>query len=99
MPREDGTPTTAERGYGAAHRRERQAAARLVAYGLAFCSRCGSWIQPGTAWDLDHTDDRLGYAGPAHASCNRRAGQAKTARILRRRRAWSRAAGNASRRW
>jgi hypothetical protein len=26
--------------------------------------------------DLDHTEDRAAYRGLAHASCNRRAGQA-----------------------
>jgi hypothetical protein len=30
---------------------------------------------PGQALDLDHTDDRAGWLGMSHATCNRRAGQ------------------------
>jgi hypothetical protein len=30
---------------------------------------------PGQALDLDHRDDRAGYLGMSHATCNRRAGQ------------------------
>jgi len=41
------------------------------------CSRCGYPVHPADTWDLDHTDDRTGYLGPAHAHCNRAAGADK----------------------
>jgi hypothetical protein len=44
---------------------------------LTACTRCGRQIEPGQLWDLDHTDDRSGYLGPAHRSCNRSAGAVK----------------------
>jgi len=68
---------TTARGYGASHVRERKRWAVIVSRGQAICSRCHRTILPGTAWDLDHTDDRTGYSGPAHRYCNRRAGAAK----------------------
>ena len=46
------------------------------AYGKA-CTRCGLIMYPGQALDLDHTDNRDGYLGFAHRSCNRRAGARK----------------------
>jgi hypothetical protein len=62
---------TVARGYGGGHQALRRRLAPLVAAGLAACSRCGEWIAPDEAWDLDHADDRLGYLGPAHVRCNR----------------------------
>lgn len=47
------------------------------------CPRCGWPMWPSQQLDLDHTDDRSGYLGLSHRSCNRRAGQAITASILR----------------
>ena len=45
--------------------------------GTVACVRCGRLIDPRVdAWDRDHTDDRQGYPGPAHARCNRSAGAA-----------------------
>jgi hypothetical protein len=72
----------AQRGYGAAHRRLRALWAPVVAAGGVVCSRpeCpypGRLIVPGQAWDLDHTEDRGAYLGPAHQLCNRRAGAIK----------------------
>jgi hypothetical protein len=68
----------------AAHKALRKAWARTVAMGGVRCARAddcpypGGLIQPGQAWDLDHTDDRSGYLGPSHRSCNRRAAAQKT---------------------
>lgn len=63
---------TAARGYGTEHQKLR---AKLLptAYGQP-CSRCGMTMHRGQPLDLDHTDDRDGYQGFAHRSCNRRAG-------------------------
>jgi hypothetical protein len=41
------------------------------------CQRCHQPIRAGELWELDHTDDRTGYLGASHRSCNRRAGAAK----------------------
>jgi hypothetical protein len=71
------------RGYGAEHQRIRRALQRLVAAGCAVCTRCSKTIALGEDWDLDHTDDRRGYRGAAHSSCNRRAGALKQAAARR----------------
>jgi hypothetical protein len=62
---------TKARGYGGKHQELRKAWVRIVGAGEAWCSRCGKWIDPESAWDLDHEDDRNGYRGPAHRACNR----------------------------
>jgi hypothetical protein len=67
-------PGTTARGYGAEHQRERDRWRVVVERGDAVCVRCSTWIVPGSSWDLDHTDERDGYLGAAHASCNRSAG-------------------------
>jgi hypothetical protein len=64
-------PSASQRGYGAAHQAARKRLAQLVASGLAMCARCGVPIAAGAEFDLDHTDDRAGYLGPSHVSCNR----------------------------
>jgi hypothetical protein len=65
---------TTQRGYGHRHQMMRRKYASLVASGRASCSRCGEPIEPGTPWDLDHSDyDRTRYLGPSHSSCNRAA--------------------------
>lgn len=66
--------TARQRGYDTAHQRERTRLAPLVATGGYPCTRCHTTITPGTPWDLGHTDDRTGWTGPEHASCNRQAG-------------------------
>lgn len=66
--------STAARGYGTAHRRERARWVKRVDAGLVDCARCGQPIEPGRPWDLGHNDDRTGWTGPEHRICNRRVG-------------------------
>jgi hypothetical protein len=66
---------TKARGYGARHKRLREMYVRQVAAGIANCARGGCAIDPWDPWDLDHTDDRSGYQGPAHRACNRATAQ------------------------
>lgn len=68
--------SSTQRGYGYQHQLLRRALLPY-AYGRP-CPRCGDIMQPGQRLDLDHNDDRTGYRGMAHASCNRRAGADKT---------------------
>ena len=75
--------TTTTRGYGYAHRKARAHWQRIITQGGATCARCGEWITPGSDWHLDHTDDRQGYLGPSHATCNTADGARKTNRIRR----------------
>jgi hypothetical protein len=72
--------TTSQRGYGSAHAAVRARVASQVASATARCTRCGAAIGKHDAWDLDHRDDRRGWLGPAHASCNRSAGALKNRR-------------------
>ncbi len=44
------------------------------------CRMPTRWIQPGTPWDLGHTDDRTTYHGPEHRVCNQLAGAIKGGR-------------------
>lgn len=69
--------STAARGYGSEHAKARKAWAAVVSAGQAVCTRCQRPVLPGMLWDLDHLDDRSGYAGAAHRACNRRAGAVK----------------------
>lgn len=63
--------TREQRGYGQAHRNQRQAIAPQVATGTVRCARCNDYIQPGQDWHLDHDDnDRTKYIGPSHKHCN-----------------------------
>jgi hypothetical protein len=70
--------------YGGTHAATRRAVARY-AVGSA-CVRCGGPILEGEPWDLDHSDDRTGYLGPAHRRCNRAAGGRKGNALRRQRR-------------
>jgi hypothetical protein len=69
--------STSARGYGWRHQQVKKRVGLLVASGAAFCTRCGEPIDPLDPWDLDHSDDRSRWVGPAHRSCNRSAGAAK----------------------
>ena len=73
---------TTSRGYGTEHQRLRKAALadlamRTTAGVTTTCPHCGRPMHVGMALDLDHTDDRRGYRGLAHRSCNRSAGGKK----------------------
>lgn len=72
--------TTKERGYGAEHQRERKKWRAIVDAGRAYCCLCGAWLEPGSAFDLDHTPDRTGYRGAACPSCNRSDGAKRSRR-------------------
>jgi hypothetical protein len=58
-------------GPGTRHQAERKKWIPVIDAGNALCARCGRPIVTGTPWDLDHSDDRGGYLGPAHRACNR----------------------------
>lgn len=66
--------TTTERGYGSDHQQLRE---QLLpgAYGQP-CPKCGELMHEWQPLDLGHTDDRAGYTGMEHASCNRGHGAA-----------------------
>lgn len=70
-----------QRGYDGAHDRERARWVPKVNAGLVDCARCGGPIEPGRPWDLGHTDDRSGWSGPEHVTCNRKAGGANGALV------------------
>ena len=78
--------------YGGDHKRLRRMLAPLVATGTVRCTwpGCGRLILPGEAWDLGHADGTSGvYAGPQHASCNRKtAGRTSTDSYRRTSRRW-----------
>lgn len=76
--------STVSRGYGHTHRHLRTAALEdLRRHDGWPCHHCTKpmWWACRAQLDLDHTDDRHGYRGLAHSTCNRRAGQAKAMRI------------------
>lgn len=85
------TPSTepaSARGYGRAHRQLREQWRRKIKAGACPpCSRCGRPIFPSEAFHLDHEENREGWRGPAHSSCNVKAGAKKGNRIAARRKA------------
>lgn len=70
-----------QRGYDRRHDLERRRWAPKVDAGLVNCARCHQPLEPGRPWDLGHNDDRTGWSGPEHVTCNRRAGGAKGAAV------------------
>ncbi len=68
--------TTSSRGYGRHHQAVRMSWQRSIddPRRAVVCTICKEDVNPGEEWDLDHTEDRMGYRGPAHSSCNRRDG-------------------------
>ncbi len=64
--------TTAARGYGSPHQRQRASWAPKVQAGAVTCWRCGELIQLGQRWDLGHDDRNRDIThGPEHVRCNR----------------------------
>ena len=98
--------TTTERGYGWKEHVKKQLAALAAWKPGDPCAQCGQpmwsrWTFDAkgkrvSALDLGHTDDRSGYIGLCHRSCNRRDGQRKTTAILNQRRGRQQ---RASRQW
>ena len=73
------TRSTAERGYGADHEKERAWWAPVVAAGdgwchAEFCLYDSRRIPAGSAWDLGHNVQRTAWIGPTHMRCNRSEG-------------------------
>lgn len=69
-----GRTNTTTRGYGREHVKVREQWRPIVERGEATCCLCGEPIQPFDLWHLDHTPERDGYRGVAHARCNMRDG-------------------------
>lgn len=75
---------TTDRGYGSPHVKARRAAAKQHRP-TDLCARCHRPLGPMGPWlHYDHTDARDGYLGFSHASCNRKAGARKGARVVNR---------------
>jgi hypothetical protein len=73
--------STTARGYHGKHDRLRRQWAPKVDAGLVDCARCHKPIEPGSEWDLGHTDDRTDWQGPEHPRCNRVVGGRNGARV------------------
>jgi hypothetical protein len=86
--------STAQRGYGKAHRRKRAEWEPLVEAGGVVCWRCRRLIVAGrisqpdgkggfrlvSNWHLGHSDDRTRWLGPEHSACSVAAGARAGAR-------------------
>ena len=69
-----GDPVTGD--YSPRHHELRRQWQPIVEAGEALCcaTRCvekSRKIDPGSEWDLGHTQDRTGWIGPCHVKCNR----------------------------
>jgi hypothetical protein len=70
---------TTKGGWGNQHQKLRKALLPS-AYGTP-CVRCGLPMLPGQKLHLDHNDDRTGWLGFSHQSCNLRAAARKARAI------------------
>ena len=69
--RDQARGTRQQRGYDAAHQRERARWQALIDSGATVkCATCPTLLE-GRAWDLGHTQDRTRYLGPQCIPCNR----------------------------
>lgn len=86
--------STAERGYGPEHRRERELLKPKVEAGRGICQQgipgngsSGTCLYPdrriivGQRWALGHNDARTGYIGEVHARCNQRDAASRGAKV------------------
>jgi len=62
--------SSAQRGYGSAHRAERERQLAAFTPGQA-CARCGRPMNTADEVDLDHDASRTGWLGLSHSGCNR----------------------------
>jgi hypothetical protein len=90
-------PSSAARGYGYAHRKERARLAPHVQRGDTYCQQGlnGSSghchyptrrILPGQPWALGHNDARTAWIGPVHARCNQLDGASRGGQTIAARR-------------
>jgi hypothetical protein len=94
--------TTGDRGYGHAHRTERERRLAMWRPGDP-CARCGQPMWHLQRWSkgrliaaihLGHTADRTGYTGLEHDQCNESEAATRGNRMRGRARAWA-----SARRW
>lgn len=67
--------------YGASHRAMRRHLIANLIDGETRCVRCRRPLTKAMKLHLDHTDDRRGYLGLAHAFCNESAAGRKGRRV------------------
>lgn len=68
--RRNARTNTSRRGYGSAHQKKRDELLAKWRPGDP-CARCGKPMWDKHTIDLGHTDDRTGYRGLEHRTCNR----------------------------